>query len=145
MSLSEVTPRYYVYISVLCLCLIKLNKCIFKDNYEVLLYKLVFKMILFSTQNLKIRLHFFQKEQLSAHFTYLLTDVLEQYSQNGNELNRYEAGYSYPSQLRPQPYTHRSSHNNHLLVYTLLMGGNNGPVPGLLWQFMMDVKHFNWE
>lgn len=33
----------------------------------------------------------------------------------------------------------------HLLVYTVLMGANNGPVLGLQWQFMIDVKEFNWE
>lgn len=95
-------------------------------------------MLFFNTAP-TVRLYFFQNVRFP------LTDVLEEYPQNGNEINRNEPGYSYPSQLRPQPYTHRSSHYNHLLVYTLLMGGNNGPVPGLLWQFMMDARHFNWE
>lgn len=47
--------------------------------------------------------------------------------------------------------THTNTHiytlptPSHLLVYTVLMGANNGPVLGLQWQVMMDVREFNWE
>lgn len=43
-------------------------------------------------------------------------------------------------------HTHiQSPLQRHLLVYTVLMGANNGPVLGLQWKFMMDVRKFNWE
>ena len=42
-------------------------------------------------------------------------------------------------------YAHSPPLHRHLLVYTVLMGTNNGPVLGLQWQFMMDVREFNWE
>lgn len=41
-------------------------------------------------------------------------------------------------------YTQSSLHC-HLLVYTVLMGANNGPMLGLQWQFMMDGRELNWE
>lgn len=49
-------------------------------------------------------------------------------------------------------YHHKHTHtytwfllHRHLLVYTVLMGANNGPMLGLQWHFMMDVGEFNWE
>lgn len=56
--------------------------------------------------------------------------------------------YSYGAGLCPHTHTYTCTYfplHCHLLVYTVLMGANNGPVLGLQWQFMIDVKEFNWE
>lgn len=61
-------------------------------------------------------------------------------------LNRYGAGLCCftTTNTHTHIYTWFPLHR-HLLVYTVLMGANNGPMLGLQWQFMMDVREFNWE